>query len=81
VWEALGALHPVVEPLRAWDSHLDFDRAVCDAGVKSFIRPVMKSDVPEHLVPVLGEDATHVFVARISDDERIRIGFSLEESL
>lgn len=36
----------LVHPLRDYDSHMEFDRAVCAAGLKTFIRASMESDYP-----------------------------------
>lgn len=73
-WRVNDVWHPVVEPLRAWDHHMDFDREICAAGVKSFIRPIMESDQPECLMPTLGDDVDYVLVYRIASDMRVRIG-------
>jgi hypothetical protein len=37
---------PVVEPLAPCEDNMDFDRAVCAAGVKRFVRRSMPSDAP-----------------------------------
>jgi hypothetical protein len=41
-----------VEPWAACDDHMEFDRQVCQAGLKRFIRRVMKSDLPGEGEPV-----------------------------
>jgi hypothetical protein len=33
-------------PRRPWRDHMEFDRAICEAGLKDFLRPVMASDYP-----------------------------------
>jgi hypothetical protein len=40
----LGVVHAVIEPWIAYADHADFDREICLAGLKRFVRPVMPSD-------------------------------------
>jgi hypothetical protein len=39
-----GALYMVIAPQRAYDDHTEFDAAVCQAGLKCFVRKAMDSD-------------------------------------
>jgi hypothetical protein len=41
---------PLIVPLREWADHMDFDRLVCERGVKRFVRPAMPSDFPVELL-------------------------------
>jgi hypothetical protein len=47
-----GEWIPVIEPLRAYDDHMEFDRAICAAGVKRFMRRTMPSDQPGYGTPL-----------------------------
>jgi hypothetical protein len=40
----VGVVHAVIEPRVAYADHSDFDREVCLAGLKRFVRPIMPSD-------------------------------------
>jgi hypothetical protein len=42
----------VVEPLRPYEDNMDFDREVCKAGLKRFVRRPMESDYPGHGTPL-----------------------------
>jgi hypothetical protein len=39
-----GVVHAVIEPRMAYEDHPDFDRQVCEAGLKRFVRAPMPSD-------------------------------------
>jgi hypothetical protein len=69
---------PFLRPLDRFEDHIEFDRAVCESGIKRFIRAVMPSDQPnpERLIQ-LGLDRDAVFgpyieVRRLSSSLRVR---------
>lgn len=69
-----GASLPVVEPRGPIADHMAFDRAVCAAGLKLFIRPATAGDWPEadrEIDPALGR-YTHVVVREMSEGVRVR---------
>jgi hypothetical protein len=83
---------PLVEPLRPYDDHTDFDRAVCKAGIKAFVRRTMESDQPGHGTPLdplthlpdptipIPEDRfpDHVIVREACEGMRWKFGIQLE---
>jgi hypothetical protein len=75
----------VVEPLRPCDDHMDFDREVCKAGLKRFIRKRMESDGPEDSalidpgIALFGVDLGEwVLVLEASEGLRFRSGIDIE---
>jgi hypothetical protein len=59
---------PLVEPVGAWVDHAGFDRTLCRAGVKRFVRKRRLDDWPEGL-PMIGG---HVLVVELSPGIRSR---------
>jgi len=64
---------PVVEPLDDAADFMDFDAAVCRAGLTVFIRPRMANDWPA--VAGFPTGATHALVRQIAPGIRLRLPF------
>jgi hypothetical protein len=47
-----GEILLVIEPARPFDDHMEFDRVICAAGVKAFVRRTMESDQPGSGTPL-----------------------------
>jgi hypothetical protein len=43
---------PYLRPIREFADHTEFDRIICGAGVKIFVRPAMASDRPGSGTPI-----------------------------
>jgi hypothetical protein len=68
---------PVLEPTGTPATHEEFDRMVCQAGLRKYVRPVMDDDwqlTPE--IPIFGMP-DHVLVVELSRGVRHRCGFHL----
>lgn len=50
-----GLQWPFLEPLEEPEDHRTFDRIVCEAGIKAYIRPMFHSDKPG-AIPGLDDD-------------------------
>jgi hypothetical protein len=88
-----GEKYPVVEPLRRYEDHAEFDRALCQAGVKAFVRRTMDSDQPGPGPPINPETGepnpsipppnvrfpSHVLVQEAGEGIRLRSGVDLEQ--
>lgn len=64
-----GVDAPLVEPVAAWVDHAGFDRALCLAGCRMFVRKRRHDDWPEGLGPVVGG---HVLVEEVIPGVRKR---------
>jgi hypothetical protein len=71
-----GARLPLVLPLADITDHSEFDRQVCGAGLKRFVRPFQASDHP------VGLPGAHILVQELAPGIRRRAGvriFGFEE--
>jgi hypothetical protein len=76
-----GEMLPLYEPLKQPERHEDFDRAMCQAGLKKFIRPEMPSDYPiaEEAKKVLQADVVAcVLVVQLAPGVRARRGINVQ---
>jgi hypothetical protein len=72
-------------PTRDFDAHEDFDRVVCRAGIKRFVRATMESDHPapgtllDCGLAVFGSPfGEYVVIRELSDGVRSRRGIEIE---
>lgn len=63
---------PVVEPLEPIADQMDFDRRICGAGLKAFVRPRTAEDWPESLPDAPGPRYAHVVVRELSPGIRVK---------
>jgi hypothetical protein len=68
-----GMSLPIVEPLRCVEDHMEFDRQICAAGLKRFVRRILPSDLPA-IAPGVDDHVSHVLVAEHTPGLRSRIG-------
>src|SRR4051812_19498776 len=71
---------PIVVPRGDVADHMQFDRAVCAAGLKKFLRPVTPSDQPDPARALRGGETpppqflgSHVLVEELSPGLRTRV--------
>src|SRR4051812_8356565 len=70
---------PLGDPDELTDGHMEFDREVCAAGIKDFVRPMLFSDQPRPDFAISGElppdfrlESTHVRVREAAPGIRMR---------
>jgi hypothetical protein len=76
-----GERVPVVLPLEDLEDHTEFDRQICAAGLKRFLRPLAPSDQPDP-AGVYGPEAprftgSHILVHELTEGVRGRAGIQL----
>jgi hypothetical protein len=71
---------PIVLPRAEGDDHAEFDRRVCAAGLKAFVRPAWESDrarireLADHLdEPAMRTHPSHVLIRELSPGVRTRL--------
>ncbi len=77
-----GVEVPIVLPLAEWDDPGEFDRAVCAAGLKTFLRPLTAADQPDPSRRIRGGPGdelprfagTHILVRELAPGIRTRTG-------
>ena len=63
-------VYPLIEPRGPVDDHMTFDRAVCSAGFKSFVRPFLESDLATGRATLGGRPISDEELAEINEEMR-----------
>src|SRR5262245_26419418 len=63
---------PLLAPLKRWPDHVEFDRRVCERGVKEFVRESMVSDFPASMRAETMESCCLVRVVEVRPGVRVR---------